>query len=682
MPHRQSAAPLVYLADLSHTGVRVATEAFPLNIGLVAAWVRRRLGSNVTVRLFKYPDKLLDALRREPPAILGCSNYTWNSNLSTYAVAAAKAIDPAIVTVFGGTNYPFEAADQQAFLAGHPDVDLHMFYEGEESFARLLERYLEAGSRRELFERPLDGCQFLHPETGDLVSGASVERLRELDQIPSPYVTGLLDEFFDGTLTPLMETTRGCPFTCNFCNAGNAYFNRVAAFSVDYVRDEVEYIAPRAARLGISHLTLCDNNFGMLPRDQQIAEIFARSHAEHRWPLQMTAWTGKNSKERVIKATEILGPVLSINMAVQSMSRPVLVNIKRDNIRLDAYKGINEALTRQGRPQEAEIIVPLPGETLESYLTGVRQLMEAEARRITSYTLQLLHGTPYRNDEYLRQHGYVSRWRVVPLDFGLYDGTPVFDCEEVAVSSNTMSFDDYLRIRALALTTELCYNDYTFFELLKYLKENGVSLFDWTLRVVEERHCAPATIQRIYHSFLEETTTELWDSEQDIVAFYSEPGNYQQLVDGTRGGNVLFKYKGLVFGMHLEDWIAHLFGVTRSLLGGHEGWHRQETELAALELYVSSKLVGVLRPAGPHSDIRTPLAYDIPTWVNDQAHRSLSDFRWAAAREYRFYFTDIQNYERRDLISRYGTDTPGIVKTLQRAASLNRLFRQVEVGQA
>ena len=39
-------------------------------------------------------------------------------------------------------------------------------------------------------------------------------------------VTGVLDEFFDGKLAPLLETNRGCPFQCTFCVQGVRWYTK------------------------------------------------------------------------------------------------------------------------------------------------------------------------------------------------------------------------------------------------------------------------------------------------------------------------------------------------------------------------------------------------------------------------------------------------------------------------
>src|SRR4051812_6648139 len=111
-------------------GKGVATEAFPLNIGLVASFARKKFGNDIELFLFKYPDELRSAILERAPHILACSNYTWNFNLSYYFCRMAKALDRGILTVFGGTNYPFTQDQQQNFLVNHPALDLHIFYEG------------------------------------------------------------------------------------------------------------------------------------------------------------------------------------------------------------------------------------------------------------------------------------------------------------------------------------------------------------------------------------------------------------------------------------------------------------------------------------------------------------------------------------------------------------------------
>ena len=59
----------------------------------------------------------------------------------------------------------------------------------------------------------------------------------------------------------------------------------------------------------------------------------------------------------------------------------------------------------------------------------------------------MLHGTEFKNPEYREQFKYKGKYRIVPLNFGEYDGQKIFDYEEVGIETKDLSFKDYLDIR-------------------------------------------------------------------------------------------------------------------------------------------------------------------------------------------------------------------------------------------
>ena len=133
----------IYLGDLTHDGTgNYATDLIPYNIGLIASYAKAELGDKVEIRLFKYAEKLIDALKESPPDILGLSNYCWNANQSEWICQIAKEIRPNIITVKGGTNYPFDAHNQKLFFQQFKFTDFHIFYEGEVAFVNFCKAYL------------------------------------------------------------------------------------------------------------------------------------------------------------------------------------------------------------------------------------------------------------------------------------------------------------------------------------------------------------------------------------------------------------------------------------------------------------------------------------------------------------------------------------------------------------
>lgn len=105
------------------------------------------------------------------------------------------------------------------------------------------------------------------------------------------FTTGLLDEFFDDRLTPMMQTSRGCPYACTFCHDGIAHMNKARAFSSDRIDEELAYIE---TRVRTPSLQLADLNWGMFPGDLRTAQRLAESRRRTGWPRNVMVATAKN----------------------------------------------------------------------------------------------------------------------------------------------------------------------------------------------------------------------------------------------------------------------------------------------------------------------------------------------------------------------------------------------------
>ena len=678
----------VFLCDLTHETVILVSDTIPVNIGYVASYAKSIHGDAIDVQLFKYPQSAIDAIKANPPDVLALSNYSWNSNLSERVAAVAKAANPDVVTVQGGTNFPHDDAQQLLFLQQRPATDTHVELEGEVAFANLVGRVLEARETGgEVFDRPIDGCAFIDPESRQsgeprLIKGMRPARLKSLDDIPSPYLSGMLDHFFDGRLSPFIETNRGCPFKCTFCHTGNEYFQKVNMFSVERIRAELEYAAKLAKEQKNTVLHLADTNFGMFPRDREICEILLDLQTRYGWPNHVVSTTGKNNKERVIDVTSILGNTFSVTMSVQSMDANVLANINRSNIKLDHYMAINAHLQQEGRSTVGEMILGLPGETRESFTRGVKEVIDAGVSHATVYSLMMLYGTEFKDPAYRKKFEMEGKYRIVPLNFGEYDGVRVFDYEEVCVNNKDMPFEDYLHLRKLALLIETIHNNRPLEEFYRYAVSLGLSRSDFLIRVFDALDRAPDPIPEIFDAFMGETKGELWDSDAEMVEHYREEENYQRLKRGEVGGNLIYKYKSLGLVTAIPAWIDFLADILKKIVAekfDESAAAEAYREIDAASEYCRNKTWKILEEDGEDEVVQMESDFDVKTWLMGPDTTPLSEYRTEAPVTYEFLFTDEQIKVRRDQFRRYGTSINGLSKMVTRV-HVEGLFRSVRTA--
>ena len=130
----------IYLGDLTYDTVALSTEAFPLNIGYIAAYCIERFGSSVDITLFKYIDELDTAIHNNPPDILALGNYCWNQRVGSELFRMLSKLNPNALKIWGGPNFPLDVPSQKEFLIQHPEIDIYVPLEGEIGFTKIIER--------------------------------------------------------------------------------------------------------------------------------------------------------------------------------------------------------------------------------------------------------------------------------------------------------------------------------------------------------------------------------------------------------------------------------------------------------------------------------------------------------------------------------------------------------------
>lgn len=183
--------PAIWFADLTHTAQGISSATFPLGISYVMSYAKQELGNEFDFRMFKFPSSLEQAMRAESPQVLCFSNYSWNFELAYKMACLAKRRDNRVVTVFGGPNFPVIQQEKWDFLQRRPALDFYVELEGEQGFVDLVRKLISYGFDIAKLKNHGEATQNTNYVCGDRLLYGPPERIRDINAIPSPYLTGV-----------------------------------------------------------------------------------------------------------------------------------------------------------------------------------------------------------------------------------------------------------------------------------------------------------------------------------------------------------------------------------------------------------------------------------------------------------------------------------------------------------
>lgn len=315
------------------------------------------------------------------------SCYMWNWEYNKKLAQAIKQKFPQCTVVMGGPQVTDRPSLE--FFKEHAYVDSVCLTEGEETFTQIL-KTLHQG------DTPLS-----------IYQGA---RLNDLE-VPSPMLSGVFDDIIknnpDYVFNITLETNRGCPFQCTFCDWGSLTYAKIRKFPLKKVFDELAWIAENK----IDFVSIADANFGVFfERDMAITDELLRLQKTTGYPKVVDATWYKNASDKVLQIVKKFttgGFNRGMTLSVQSMHDDVLRSIKRKNMDISNLKDIFEKCNREGIQSYTELILGLPEETYDSWADGLCAIIEAgQHGALESWLLQLLENAELNRPEQRKLHGF------------------------------------------------------------------------------------------------------------------------------------------------------------------------------------------------------------------------------------------------------------------------------------
>jgi radical SAM superfamily enzyme YgiQ (UPF0313 family) len=673
----------VWLCDLCYTQQLISSDVIPAQIGGIATYCESHMTPPPKFRLFKYPEELIKAFHTEQPHVIGFSNYLWNLELSYGFANTIKKKFPNIVVVMGGPNFPLSQEHQKSFLQSRPAIDYYIEKEGELAFYNLLQSLIHHEFDIDLVKKIKLGNVRGITKDGEFCAGSVLGRISDLSEIPSPYLMGKLDDFFDGKLTPILHTTRGCPFTCTYCVESTIYYAKKFRKPDNTLKAEIDFIGQKMKGVrdtgGRNDLHIADSNFGMYKEDIQTAYWIADAQRKYDWPEYIVCSTGKNKHDRIMKVSSIVNGKIRVSGSVQSTDKEILKNIKRANIDMKQLFRLADEANKVGAESHSEVILGLPEDTVQRHLNSIGELIDAGFTNIRMYQLILLMGTPLYSQYREKKFACGTHFRIVPFDYGDYafdDDTNIVSAaiEEVVTSLDGLSYENYLQCRTFNLMVDTFYNQGVFQGIIKLLKQLNISRYAWIKKIWESEKLTK--ISEIIDQFIQETKDELWDSYDELMRYTSEPDTIKKYLSGELGAKLIFKYKSIL----TQEYLYELAEITRhTVLQLIDEVLKSDSKIEPLidDILSYEILRKINLFKGDYEPKYCMLDYDVKSFLESKEDIPISKLVFTKSKKCKFFL----NQNQIDIIERnlntYGRDLTAMTKIVS-FVHIESVYRHVE----
>jgi radical SAM superfamily enzyme YgiQ (UPF0313 family) len=509
---------------------------FPYSVATIWAYVQQFEWVTDTFELkellFKRetPEQLLD--RIDEPHIFCFSNYVWNYEYNKKIAEAVKERYPNCLISFGGPQVTKRPKENQLFEK-NPYIDSISLGEGERNFSLLLEDYLK----------------------GEVKQIYSFDRLNELD-FPSPYGLGLFEKMIkdnpDYQWNAVLETNRGCPFKCTFCDWGNLTYSKIKKFNLERIFEDLEWMGKHKIGYGI----IADANFGCFTeRDMYITEKMVEVQKKYGYPETVDASWYKNLTKEVIDIVKKFvenGFNRGFSLSLQSMNEETLVSIERANMKLNKFNEILDLCNEQQIPSYSELILGLPHETKETWLRGLCKLIESgQHNSIESWLTQMLENsqlnqerdehefdTVFLDNYYTSQEDFVEEKAEIVRGTKYMPFTDLVDAWMFSWLITNLHIYGWTQIYSIFLRKNKQISYETFYEKLLDRVQKSDSIVGIEYRKTKERIThyleGKQTIDYSGHTLLWDSQQEFHKNRNDVLTFtklfYKEYDNNQDVV--------------------------------------------------------------------------------------------------------------------------------------------------------
>ena len=311
--------------------------------------------------------------------VLGFACYIWNIEMTLHVVDMVKAVRPDIKIVLGGPEVSFTADE---LLERCPNIDYIVQGEGEEAFHALVTA-LQLGN---------DGLDPVIPgvrgrRDGSILGSLEAVEVSDLSSIPFPYTEEDMEDLEHKII--YYESSRGCPFSCQYCLSGNK--NTVRFFPQERTLEELQWFIDH----GVKQVKFVDRTFNCAPHHHRpLMEFMRDSDTDMNFHLEMEPELMTEWETNILCETP--PGRIQIEVGVQSTHKKTLDAINRYNDWPYIQKSIRPIIQAGRTHVHMDLIVGLPHEDFNRFGQSFNDLFSLQPHALQIGFLKLLKGSGVR----------------------------------------------------------------------------------------------------------------------------------------------------------------------------------------------------------------------------------------------------------------------------------------------
>lgn len=418
------------------------------------------------------PIDIVEALLEHSPKIIGLGIYIWNANETLHVVKLLKKVSPGTIIIIGGPEVTYEAEQQEITAL----ADYVITGQADITFKEICNDILNN-------KKPLQKIIKSHPF--------------KLSEINLPY-----DEYTNEDIknrVVYVEASRGCPFKCEFCLS--ALDKTVYPFDLNLFLNEMQNLFDR----GVRSFKFIDRTFNLkISSSIQVMEFFLEKMQDEKVYLHFELIPDHLPEKLKTVIQRFPEDSLQFEIGIQSLNPDIqeIISRKQDNDK--ARENLIWIRKNTQAHIHADLIIGLPGETINSFAKGFNQLVAMEPHEIQVGVLKRLRGTPIirHTDNYDMRYNPTAPYEIL--------------------SNNIIDFSAMQKLKRFARYWDMIANSGRFKHTKSLLLgekpfENFSALSNWLYTKTDQTH--KISLPRLFNLLFSFMTQILKLDEQQTIQF-------------------------------------------------------------------------------------------------------------------------------------------------------------------